>query len=137
MPYEIRYRPGASRASIVYYGHLSGGDVAQSYEDLTSRLPDSLPRLSVLHDARGARSVVAVTGKIWHMVRALKALQHRAPSGRAAYVGGRDHPMLVGVVRLVLKLVGTSSRERRVFTDHDAARAWLDEGLSGLVPPSA
>ena len=128
MPYQIDYRFGSSRATILYAGHLTGGDVADAFEDLRLRLPEALPRLSVLHDARTVKSVVAGPAEIRRMATALNALQARAPAGRAAHVGGYEHPRVVGIVRLVLALVGTSTRERRVFTDIEAALAWLDDG---------
>lgn len=132
MPYAIRYRPGDRLAVIEYSGHIIGGEVAESIETLAERVPAASGPLSVLCDTRAATSIFALSGDVERAVKALKKLERAAPEGRGAYLGGHNHAVFIGLVRIVLKLVGSSSRrERRVFTDHDEAMLWLAE----TVPP--
>lgn len=127
MPYAIRYRPGDRLAVIEFSGHLMGGEVGEAIESLIDRLPADPGSLAVLCDTRTATSIFAVSGDIERAARALKRLEKHAPTGRGAYVGGRNHALFIGLVRVVLKVVGRGRRERRVYTNYDEALAWLNE----------
>ena len=132
MPYVIHCPAGSPLATITYAGHLRGGEVADSFEDLLALLPERIQQLSVLCDTREATSLFALSGEIERTViertvSVLRRLEARAPTGREAYLGGRNHAVFVGIVRLLLKLVGQTGRQRAVFTDCDEAMAWLRE----------
>ncbi len=127
MPYVIHCPAGSPLATITYAGHLRGGEVADSFEDLIALLPERIPRLSVLCDTREATSLFALSGEIERTVSVLRRLETRAPTGRGAYLGGRNHAVFIGIVRLLLRLLGQTGRQRAVFTDYDAAMAWLRE----------
>ena len=125
MPYSIRYEAGAPLATITYTGHLNGGEVAESFDVLGERIADPPAYLAVLCDTREATSLFALSQDVERTARALKRFEKRAPVGRGAYLGGRNHAVFIGLVRVLLRLVGTTRRERAVFTDHGEAIAWL------------
>lgn len=127
MPYAIRYTPGAPLAVIAYSGRITGHDVVESVEALAARLPESPGRLSVLCDTREATSIMVFPGDLERGVRAFRQFETRATQGRGAYVGGRNHPLFIGLVRIFLTKLGRTGRERGVFTDVDEALQWLGE----------
>ena len=127
MAYAIRYRPGDRLAVIQFSGHIMGSEVGEAIEALAERLPTPAGAVSVLCDTREATSLFVLSGDIERTVRAIRGLEARAPVGRGAYLGGRNHAVFIGLVRVLFRMLGTTRRPRSAFTDYDQAVAWLLE----------
>lgn len=130
VPYVLRYTPGDALAIITHTGRITGYEVAESVEALAARLPETPGRISVLSDTREATSIMALPGDVERAVRVFRAFEARVPEGRGAYVGGRNHAVFVGLLRVLLKMLGPGQRERGVFTDYDEALRWLQEPVA-------
>ncbi len=112
---------------VTFRGGVTGADLVAVLDELTHRLGagDVPDPLNVLWDARAIVSLAIVPEDLASLAAAMGRLAPYIGRGRSAVLhsGGQVNPELMG--RLLVAQAPKGSRTRAMFTDHEAAVAWM------------